>query len=340
MFDMEGTGVFAYRSVRIPMDGDRLPKRATLSIYRLPWCHQFCFWLDQGSGHDTLLNRLQQGFQQMGGVPQHLLVRAVKPFAGRKQPEVVWARTFQRFCAHYRCQPNVYNRPIAPHTPWFNSIENILNSRDWTTVEECQQELTTLAKGLSQGRSPDLRALLPLPTQPFAAHHDAPCRVAADGFLRYEGDYYSVPPYCTGRTVWVRRTPANQLLRFYSEDENLVTQHVAGHGQGKVHLRLEHFGLTPPEQSQLILTWKACFPEDERFLGHLLAQRKLGAAQTLRAILDLTKRFRRKRLRQIFGQCERYNNYSHRFIQGLLEADQTSAPITSVPPTPAQELLF
>jgi hypothetical protein len=98
--------------------------------------------------------------------------------------------------------------------------------------------------------------------------------------------------------------------------------------------------MTPPEQSQLVLTWRSYFPEDDRFLELLLAQRKLGAAQTLRAIFELSKRFRRKRLREIFYQCEKYNNYSHRFIQGMLEADQHPEPIPPASPAPAQALLF
>ena len=53
----------------------------------------------------------------------------------------------------------------------------------------------------------------------------------------------------------------------------------------------------------------------------LLAQRRLGAVHTLRAILALTRRFRRTQLRHVFTQCRLFNNYSHRFIRGLLDAD-------------------
>jgi len=339
LFDKEGTGTFDFRPIRLPMDEGRLPQRATLSLYRLPWCQQFCFWLDVKVSREVLFERLLQGFNRTGGAPAVLLVRPTRPFGQQQKPDAAWMRTFRRFCQHYQCDPHESKSHFPKGTPWLTRLMDTIADTDWTTVAQCQEALDRLAIELSEGKASDSDYLLSLPTQPFCSHQDMPCRVASDGFLRYANDYYSVPFYCVGRTIWVRRT--GMLLRFYNEDERLVAQHTAGPGRGKVQLYLEHFRCPPLGQDRLVQTWRASFPADEAFLSHLLAQRKLGATQTIRTILDLTRRFRRDKIRAVFLHCQKFNNYSHRFILGILEAHQPKVQAPEpMPRTSCQQLLF
>ena len=336
LFDKEGTGTFDFRPIRIPMDQDRLPQRATLSVYRLPWCDQFCFWLDVKAGREVYFDHLIQGFQRTGGAPKTLLVRPTRPFATPQKPDI-WQRTFRRFCQHYGCDRYPWRRHFTRGVPWLSRLQDTVADTEWSTVELCQAALDRLATELSNGASDTRDELLTLPAQPFCSHQDTPCRAASDGFLRYEHDFYSVPSYCAGATIWVRRT--GTLLRFYNEDERLVTQHSVGPGNGTVRLRLDHFRFPSSEQDRLVQAWRVCFPEDELFLSLLLAQRKLAAAQTLRAILNLTHQVGQGPAPSHLPPVSAVQQLLTRFILGLLEGYQPEPP-DPLPPTSRQQLLF
>ena len=148
LFDEEGVGVFACRPLSLSMP-DRPPQLATLSVYRLPWRRQFCFWLDVKPGPTLLFERLQQGFEQTGGAPIYLLVRAVRPF-GRRQPgDPTWLRTFDRLCKHYHCTPQECARPFSPGTDWMRQVDDCVHGGDWQSIAECHERLVDLARELS-----------------------------------------------------------------------------------------------------------------------------------------------------------------------------------------------
>jgi hypothetical protein len=189
-------------------------------------------------------------------------------------------------------------------------------------------------------RAPLSRGLLqPLPSKPFLCYLETGHRVGSDGFIRYAGDYYSAPIWYAGRTLWVRSTEHHVL--FYTAEEHLVSQHKPGSGHGDIRLCLSHFNAANTDLSSVSNAWRAAFPDDELFLSLLLAQRRLGAVHTLRAILSLTRRFRRTQIRRVFTQCKLFNNYSHRFIRGLLDMDEHKLPLEKTSsPDRIQQSLF
>ncbi len=339
MYDIDAPGVgrFVTSPIRIPMASSERPSLiVTFSVYQLPWREQFCFWVDQKPGKELLFERLHQGFERTGGVPEHLFVPGVRPFSRKEKQDVVWLRSFERFCRHYGCRPQPCTRP---KTLWMRQVRQCVDGHDWTTVADCQRALTALAQSLSEGPVPNGLGLQPMPKDRFVCHKDTPCRVGSDGFARYAGDYYSLPAPYVGKTLWARRT--GDIVAFNNDNELRITDHKVGRGCGDVRLCLSHFDfVNSPELVRAIKAWRGYLPGEEQFIERLVAQRKLGSADTMRSILALVQRLPKPQQRHLLDQCTRYNNYSHRFVQGLLD---TPARVPSHKPAPlrtAQQLLF
>ncbi len=66
-------------------------------------------------------------------------------------------------------------------------------------------------------------ALQPLPGELFPSFVEAKRTVHRDGFVEYGKAYYSVPPECVGREVWVRA--GSRVLRVYTLQMRLLTVH-------------------------------------------------------------------------------------------------------------------
>ena len=67
-------------------------------------------------------------------------------------------------------------------------------------------------------------ALQSLPQDIFPSFTEAKRTVHRDGFVEYAKAYYSVPPECVGREVWVRAD--SRVLRVYTLQMRLLTAHV------------------------------------------------------------------------------------------------------------------
>jgi hypothetical protein len=65
--------------------------------------------------------------------------------------------------------------------------------------------------------------LRPLPQDLFPSFVEARRKVHRDGFVEYAKAYYSVPPECVGREVWVRAD--SRVLKVYTLQMRLLTAH-------------------------------------------------------------------------------------------------------------------
>jgi len=302
-------------------------RKFIVSSYHLSEGQAGRFWIDNSASLNPLLARLEQSFQETGGVPECLEVRPLRPLTTSPTwGGLTWSRDFDRFCTHFGCSPT-----LEPNCPaWYQhekaAVQTLLRSTTFNTVAELQH--TVEARAFATLDVP----LLPLPAKPFVATGELLCQVAADGFLRFAGNAYSVPISYATKSVWVQTRGDQIIIR--AQDGKLLTNHKANEQKDAVVMRLAHFDLAQRmDFTALRRAFIACFPLDEYFLHCIVAQRKLAAAKTLRAILAHASTCPHNLIRQAFAQCLSYNNFSHRFFQGVLEkppndsSDQATVPV-------------
>jgi len=327
-------GLFSFASTFVAVGRGGL--RAVLSCYLLPWSSDRRLWVDEHATQEVLLSRLEQSFQETGGTPRILLVRPVRPLGSLGvEDDAVWSGIFKRFCGHFGCRPEPLGSTWAS-TVGLDPIAEAAQQQCFSTLEALQLWLERMAVATGSERG----ALGTLPAAAFVSDKAAFHAVASDGFVLFAGDAYSVPAAYISKTVWLSRRGRHVVVR--SQQGDTLAVHEAGKGQGGVVMQRQHFEAVRRRADRdlhsLRRQFLASFPADERFLTHLIAQRRQGAAASLRAVLGLASRHRPDAMRAVFGQCLHLNNFSHRFIQGLLAAPAVST--SRVAETAEQGVLF
>ena len=284
-------------------------RRLILSCYEFEDCGLQCCWLDERATLETLLGRLELSFRTTGGVPDHLALKPLRPLTKPNSRE--WSASFERFCRHFRVLPV---EGVWPRAATRDAL-TWLNARTHDSLQSCQEALSHFAAPQQTGSAGH-----PLPATPFVSDHDCFRRVAGDGFILCGGDAYSVPDRYCGKNVWLQIR--NQQLIVRSQEGRQLAIHQAGDGTGRVIMDIAHFESTRARLSRdircLERAFRARFPEHERFLHGILAQRKQAAAAALRAILAFIAHHSSSNLSKAFERALYYNNFSPRFIEGLL----------------------
>ncbi|MBI5542306.1 MAG: hypothetical protein HY901_00330, partial [Deltaproteobacteria bacterium] len=297
MLGADAPGTVAYFDVApviVPVGGGA--QRLVLSCYELAWSGRHCCGLDEQATMETLLWRLEMAFRKTGGVPDRVALRAIRPLVTTRVAQVTaWSTPMARFGQHFGFEPVLVDRF---RLDGLSGARRWLESSSYDSLDEYLEGLDILAGSADAERD----ALKPLPAAPFFSGKEAFRRVAADGFVLFAGDAYSVPHAYAGKMVWTRRLEQRVVIR--SQDGKLLATHRAGHGHGDVFVNLSHFELWRrrfgKETYQLERTFMERFPQHAPFLSHLVTQRKQGAAASLRHVLSLTARYSNLQLQAAF----------------------------------------
>jgi hypothetical protein len=257
-------------------------------------------------------------------VPDLVVARKARPlFRGED-----WADPVRRFVCHFGMQFTPHPAPAD-----LDSQRHWLQTRQYESLDECREELDRLFNV----DAPKSDLLLPLPAKPYLTGGEEHRRVASDGFVRFQGDWYSVPFAYVARQVWIRRVGEEVMIS--SQDGRHLASHAAGAGRQDVRLKVCHFDVTrrtlDRELYALEKGFLAAFPRHHELFIRLVAQRRSGAATTIRSLLSLTLTHTTPDIARAFDIALRYNNLSHRFIRGLLPFVQPPDPAE-----PEQGLLF
>ncbi|MHB1938977.1 MAG: Mu transposase domain-containing protein [Acidobacteriaceae bacterium] len=315
LFIPSSAAVFSF--ARVTAAVGKGAERIVVSTCLLPDGQQRYTWADRNLTQEALFTRLEASFVRFGGVPRYIAVRSVRPF-GHPAPDDVnpWLRPFRRFCSHYGSQPWRIFGPDQQDGV-FQEVGEWLRSHPLSCFEEVQHELQRLHVTTPHPPSD----LLPLPSRPFVRNKETFRKVAADGFVSFAGDHYSVPAAYAGQFVWVRRND-NHIQVCLQDGRHLAT-HEPGDGRGTIRLDPQHFEATRLQARhalcRLTLRFLSVFPHHQEFLERLVAQRKLGAPASLRAILGLVRTTDATAMEQAFAACLHYNNFSQRFLTGIIE---------------------
>lgn len=327
--------LFSFDRVTVPVG--KGAARIVVSTCILLDGQQRCIWADRNLTQETLFTRLETSFSRFGGVPRYIALRAVRPL-GQPDDDNPWLRPFRRFCAHYASQPWRIHGPDRQDGV-FREVGELLRGRIFSSIEEVQRELQRLDTTTPHTPSD----LLPLPVRPFVRDKEIFRKVAADGFVSFAGDHYSVPAAYAGQLVWVRRHD-NRVDICLQDGAHLAT-HDPGDCHGTIRLEPQHFEATRLQArhalSRLTLRFLSTYPHRQEFLERLVAQRKLGAPASLRAILGLHPSRDSALMEQAFEACLRYNNFSQRFFIGIIDRLEGDAgTLCDDPPAYVEGQLF
>ena len=204
-----------------------------------------------------MLHQLDQGLQDLGGVPQTLLFDNAKTTVLHHpiQQEVTFHPEFLRFARHYGFRPRAcrVRRPQTKgkvertigylHRSFFYArqfgdlddlntqcrewLSEVANLRVHGTTGEIPQERWDREKPLLQS----------LPTGPYLPLVAYSRRLSSDGFLSFHGNFTSVPEGVNGRLLEVR--PTLRELAIYEKGRHLVTHPLSFH-RGEWVIAPEH----------------------------------------------------------------------------------------------------
>ena len=190
----------------------------------------------------------RHAFEAFGGAPRKLIVDNCRcAVLSHEEGHAVFNPAFRSFCAHYTVKPVA----CTPRTPNSKGIvermvgfvkRNFLSANTFQSPEEAGARLAEwLAKANGRvhkalGDTPahvfetsEKAALLPLPKHPHPCERVEERAVDKYGRMSFDGNFYSVPPLRSGRTVTVRADSAH--VRVFVEGR-LVAEHARSYGTG------------------------------------------------------------------------------------------------------------
>ena len=319
------TAVFTFERITGPIAGGA--RRLVVSSCSLPVCGVRCLWLDENLTQATLFTRLEASFARFEGVPRQLALRPIRPFG----------RPLGRRVALVAAIPS-----LLP-TPWLSAGGHSLQPSPGhgsggahrgrvaaPALAHCRGGAERAEPCSREGsRAPGRIITSALPA--YVRSQETFRKVGSDGFVTYAGDSYSVPPFYAGQSVWVRRR--HNRIDICLQNGSQIASHLPGDGRGLVRLEQQHFEVARRRAQHdlhaLRCRFLATFIHHQDFLDQLIAQRRLGAAATLRALFVLARTTDHAELESAIQACLRYNNFSHRFLQGFLEQQPAAAAIVN-----------
>lgn len=200
-----------------------------------------------------------QGFIFLGGVPlsityDNLKTAVFKVLAGRNRIE---QNSFIAFRSHYLFESRYCNTGKGNEKGGVENLVGFVHRNFFTPTPEASDwaELNELflKRCLDYARThkvpgskmtvyeawqEEKKHLLPLPPHPFPCYRHIEAKAARNQLVRFENNYYSVPPSCAGRLVVVRAYV--HRVEIYA-DHRLVATHRRSYGTGEEIYDLDHY---------------------------------------------------------------------------------------------------
>jgi transposase len=173
-----------------------------------------------------------------------------------------------------------------------------------------------------QGEQAALRSLPPTPYQPAVWKR---AQVYRDGYVTFEGAYYSVPYRLAGQAVWIRG--GARTVELYSERHELVATHDRARAPGE---RLTHLAHLPPEKvAGLTISRESCQaqaavigPATAALVDTLLAHRPEDRLRSAGRLLRLASRTSPAQLEQACARAQAFGAADYSTVKRILAADQ------------------
>ncbi len=302
----------------------------------------------------TWIELHRRAFAYLGGVPQRLVIDNLKAGISQACFDDPQVQQVYRECAeHY----DFLIAPCAPRMPQHKGkVEsgvhyvkrNFLGGRTPTALTQANGDVlrwcrttagqrihgTTKAQPLARFEATEQKLLKPLPSEPYDLAVWKAVKLHRDGYIVFEGAYYSAPFRLVGQRLWVRG--GSQAVQLYTRDYALVATHTRADQPGD---RLTHPDHLPPQKLPGALwTREVCQakavamgPATAELVATLLADGVVDRHSRVVRILSLSERVGEDRLERACRRALRFEDLTYTTLkrilaQGLDAEEEMPAP--------------
>lgn len=199
----------------------------------------------------TLLACHQRAFEYFGGIPEKILydnMKQVRISPGKLNPQFLDFATYYGFsvktCRPYRARTKgkvertirYFKENFLPGRQFSSLEDGNAQARHWMDyVANCRIHGTTGKKPFDLLASERLEGYSQI--TPYRMPEKANRRADHEGFVRFQGNRYSVPVKAAGKQVEVEHWAGNVIIRLHSM---IVAEHAKPLGKGKTVAKEEH----------------------------------------------------------------------------------------------------
>jgi hypothetical protein len=295
---------------------------------------------------ETFLRVLENGFRELGGVPQLLNLDNLKAavlqadwFDPQLNPK------FAEFCRHYAihvmpCRPRQpehkgkvergvgYVKNNALKGRRFASLaEQNLHLAQWEKTVADQRIHGTTRKQVSALFAEEKAHLQPLPAMLFPCYQEAQRTVHRDSYVEVARAFYEVPPEYIGRQMWVRWD--SRCVRVLDGKLQQVAMHVRLEA-GKFSRSLGCAGLSRPVRGSCVY-WEqraALFGEHcRRWARGMFEQRGPQGLRSVMALCELSKKHSAGAMERACRSAIERGLWRYKDVRRLIETPQGSEPM-------------
>jgi len=350
----EAQADFGYAGKMIDEEKEIL-RRTWAFVMTLSWSrHQYVeFVFDQKLATWPRLHRNALSFFE--GVPGRIVIDNLKAGIAKAcwddpQPQLAY-----RECAeHY----GFLIAPCKPRTPQHKGkVEqggvhyvkrNFLGGREATTLVQANRDVrvwclttagqrthgTTKKRPLVQFEESERAVLQPLPEVPYDLAIWKRSKLHRDGYVVFEGSYYSAPFRLVGQQLCIRG--GSKEVRLYTSDYQLVATHERAEEPGERHTHPDH--LPPEKVAGVYLTRESSLaaaqdigPATTEVVQTLLADTILERLPMVRRLLALRDRVGDERLEAACSRSLRFGDPRYKTVKGILQQGLETATDPLVP---------
>ncbi len=282
---------------------------------------------------------MENSFIESDGVPSRVQTDNARCFVDNASKEnFQWNKRYIHFCGHYGFKPS---RSLPGH-PWskgkvenpFDYLENhFIKERKFESFEDFTSKLKEFQDTVNSRVHQSTRAipkvlfekevssLLPLPSDRYIGVKEDVRNVTGDCLISFNGSRYSVPWMFARKQVWIRVSKGYKLL-VYSMSNRLIAGHMLSTIKGKVVISENHYrGYRKDKTNWHMLCQRFLerFPEKERFLDKLKAQKRINYCHNLNKIIDIIQYYSDTDVLKTIDACFEYNTFSYLFFDGYLQ---------------------
>ncbi|MBE7558144.1 IS21 family transposase [bacterium] len=269
---------------------------------------------------EGFIRGLENAFRHFGGVVRTLVIdnlRAAVSKADWFDPEL--NPKLEAFCRHY----GTVVLPTRPYMPRhkgkvergvgyvrdnglkghvFHSLEEKnLHLLNWETqVADHRIHGTTRRQVKHLFEEHEQAVLLPLPADPFPFFHEAQRCVHRDAHVELEKAYYSVPPECLGREVWVRWDI--RMVHIFNRRMEQIAVHLKaqkGHfSTHPAHIASEKISAVERGAETLLRRARVVGPGTGRWAEAMLQERGIQGIRVLQGLLAMVGKHKARALDQ------------------------------------------
>lgn len=289
----------------------------------------------------SVFSALEIGFRYFGGVCEQLLVDNARQMVDNANPlNFKWNVKFLEFTGYFGIEPKHCRIRRAKtkgkvENPFYFLEQHFIkggvfkNFDDFCLkLDEFNEQVNNRVHSIikttpNEKFKEEIAYLKRIPEAQYIGSQEIFRKVSWDSLFSFEGNKYSVPYPWAGKNVWVRKYLGYKVLVCSQKGENLC-EHIIPSQKGSILVEKSHYeGLRrrcPKTISVLKNEFKNYFPENEKFLEKLIAQKKFSTIRHLSKILNLRNYYSDEQLRKVFSICMEWNCFSSEVILGVLRS--------------------